>query len=51
MQSSMTPLTATLLIFELTRAYEIVLPLLAAAGVDGERIRDISRMDVSDVDS
>jgi len=27
------PLTATLLIFELTRAYEIVLPLLAAAGV------------------
>ena len=25
--------------------------LLAAAGVDGERIRDISRMDVSDVDS
>eukprot|EP00962_Isochrysis_galbana_P060635 scaffold35304_cov152-Isochrysis_galbana.AAC.1 len=26
------PLTATLLLFELTRAYEIVLPLLAAAG-------------------
>ena len=26
------PLTATLLIFELTRGYEIVLPLLAAAG-------------------